>query len=44
MVLEKIASEFQAADSLTKATPRPLFVAHRDVMMGRTALRGSSRP
>mmetsp|Transcript_61225 Transcript_61225/g.126463 ORF Transcript_61225/g.126463 Transcript_61225/m.126463 type:complete len:1000 (-) Transcript_61225:457-3456(-) len=38
MKLEKVASEFQAADSLTKSTPRPLFVAHRDVFMGRTAL------
>jgi len=44
MVLEKVASELQAADSLTKATPRPLFAAHRDVMMGRAALRGSSCP
>eukprot|EP00286_Rhodomonas_abbreviata_P023342 CAMPEP_0181305516 /NCGR_PEP_ID=MMETSP1101-20121128/9776_1 /TAXON_ID=46948 /ORGANISM="Rhodomonas abbreviata, Strain Caron Lab Isolate" /LENGTH=39 /DNA_ID= /DNA_START= /DNA_END= /DNA_ORIENTATION= len=34
MVLKKIASELQAADSLTKSTPRPLFAAHRDVMMG----------
>mmetsp|Transcript_30938 Transcript_30938/g.64147 ORF Transcript_30938/g.64147 Transcript_30938/m.64147 type:complete len:333 (+) Transcript_30938:1777-2775(+) len=34
MKLEKVSSELQAADSLTKATPKPLFAAHRDVMMG----------
>jgi len=39
MVLRKVPSEFQAADSLTKSTPRPLFVTHRDVMMGRDALK-----
>ena len=33
-----LSSELQAADSLTESTPRPLFVAHRDVIMGRTAL------
>jgi len=38
MVCEKIASVDQVADSLTKATPKPLFTAHRDVMMGHTAL------
>jgi len=38
MVCEKIASVDQVADSLTKATPKPLFTAHRDVMMGNAAL------
>jgi len=38
MVCEKIASVDQVADSLTKATPRPLFAAHCDVMLGHSAL------
>jgi len=38
MRLEKISSELQAADSLTKSTPSPLFAAHRDVIMGRITL------
>ena len=38
MKLEKVSSELQAADSLTKSTPQPLFVAHQDVYMERTAL------
>jgi len=37
MILEKVESAKQAADSLTKATPRPLFEDHRDVMLGTTA-------
>mmetsp|Transcript_30285 Transcript_30285/g.62397 ORF Transcript_30285/g.62397 Transcript_30285/m.62397 type:complete len:629 (+) Transcript_30285:1137-3023(+) len=32
--LVKVESARQAADSLTKGTPRPLFEAHRRVMMG----------
>jgi len=38
LVLEKITSADQAADSLTKSTPKPLFVAHRDIMMGHVTL------
>jgi hypothetical protein len=34
MELEKIDTTRQVADSFTKATPRPLFDAHRTVMMG----------
>ncbi len=34
MELEKIDTTKQVADSFTKATPRPLFDAHRLVMMG----------
>mmetsp|Transcript_57331 Transcript_57331/g.117328 ORF Transcript_57331/g.117328 Transcript_57331/m.117328 type:complete len:1978 (-) Transcript_57331:6636-12569(-) len=36
MELEKVESSRQAADSLTKGTPRVLFDMHRDVMLGRT--------
>eukprot|EP00961_Rhodomonas_salina_P032743 441428-Rhodomonas_salina.2 len=35
MVCEKVSSLEQVADSLTKGTPRPAFVMHRDVMLGR---------
>eukprot|EP00961_Rhodomonas_salina_P271921 3674318-Rhodomonas_salina.2 len=34
MVLEKVSSAEQVADSLTKSTPRPAFVQHRDAMIG----------
>lgn len=35
MVLEKVSSAEQVADSLTKSTQRPVFAKHRDVMLGR---------
>eukprot|EP00961_Rhodomonas_salina_P036753 493933-Rhodomonas_salina.1 len=38
LVLEKVASADQVADSLTKSTPKPAFEKHRDAMMG---LKGS---
>eukprot|EP00961_Rhodomonas_salina_P131256 1766408-Rhodomonas_salina.2 len=34
MVLEKVSSAEQVADSLTKSTPRLAFVQHCDAMMG----------
>eukprot|EP00961_Rhodomonas_salina_P088626 1192133-Rhodomonas_salina.1 len=34
MVLEKVSSAEQVADSLTKSTPRPAFVQHSDATMG----------
>jgi len=34
MELEKVESSKQAADSLTKGTPRVLFEDHRNVMLG----------
>eukprot|EP00961_Rhodomonas_salina_P008048 109247-Rhodomonas_salina.1 len=34
MILEKVESAKMAADSLTKATPRPLFKYHRSIIMG----------
>eukprot|EP00961_Rhodomonas_salina_P241235 3259958-Rhodomonas_salina.1 len=34
MVLEKVSSAEQVADSLTKSTLRPAFVQHCDAMMG----------
>eukprot|EP00961_Rhodomonas_salina_P241581 3263600-Rhodomonas_salina.1 len=37
MVLEKVSSAEQVADSLTKSTQRPVFAKHRDVMLGRMA-------
>eukprot|EP00961_Rhodomonas_salina_P189888 2561713-Rhodomonas_salina.1 len=34
MLLLKVSSAEQVADSLTKSTPKPAFVKHRDAMMG----------
>eukprot|EP00961_Rhodomonas_salina_P021688 291690-Rhodomonas_salina.1 len=34
LVLEKVSSAEQVADSLTKSTPRPAFEKHRDAMLG----------
>eukprot|EP00961_Rhodomonas_salina_P201381 2716737-Rhodomonas_salina.1 len=34
MLLLKVSSAEQVADSLTKSTPKPAFVKHRDTMMG----------
>eukprot|EP00961_Rhodomonas_salina_P093125 1253624-Rhodomonas_salina.1 len=38
LVLEKVASADQVADSLTKSTLKPAFEKHHDAMMG---LKGS---
>eukprot|EP00961_Rhodomonas_salina_P278806 3766511-Rhodomonas_salina.1 len=35
VVCEKVSSLERVSDSLTKGTPRPAFVMHRDVMLGR---------
>eukprot|EP00961_Rhodomonas_salina_P242158 3271369-Rhodomonas_salina.1 len=34
LVLEKVSSAYQVADSLTKSTPRPAFEKHRNAMLG----------
>eukprot|EP00961_Rhodomonas_salina_P121065 1629328-Rhodomonas_salina.1 len=39
--LEKVESSKMAADSLTKATPRPLFEYHRNVIMGHPQVAGA---
>eukprot|EP00961_Rhodomonas_salina_P047522 638441-Rhodomonas_salina.1 len=38
MLLLKVSSAEQVADSLTKSTPKPAFVKHRDAMMGISTL------
>jgi len=40
--LEKVESAKMAADSLTKATPRPLFEYHRNVIMGHQQIAGGA--
>eukprot|EP00961_Rhodomonas_salina_P243296 3287693-Rhodomonas_salina.4 len=42
MVLEKVASADQVADSLTKSTPKPAFEKHRASMMGLPSVAGDS--
>eukprot|EP00961_Rhodomonas_salina_P291804 3932341-Rhodomonas_salina.1 len=39
--LEKVESSKMAADSLTKATPRPLFEYHRNIIMGHPQTAGA---
>eukprot|EP00961_Rhodomonas_salina_P026040 351748-Rhodomonas_salina.1 len=34
VVCEKVGTHYQIADSLTKATPKPTFVKHRNAMFG----------
>ena len=41
MVLEKVATQHQTADALTKAVPRPALEQHRDTIMG---VRGVVKP
>eukprot|EP00961_Rhodomonas_salina_P123239 1660088-Rhodomonas_salina.2 len=42
MVLEKVASADQVADSLTKSMPKPAFEKHRASMMGLLSVAGDS--
>eukprot|EP00961_Rhodomonas_salina_P231480 3126730-Rhodomonas_salina.1 len=37
MILQKVGTGEQVADVFTKALPKPAFIRHRDIMLGKCA-------
>eukprot|EP00961_Rhodomonas_salina_P233170 3150977-Rhodomonas_salina.1 len=36
MILQKVRTDEQVADAFTKALPKPEFIWHRDIMLGKS--------
>eukprot|EP00961_Rhodomonas_salina_P145680 1961001-Rhodomonas_salina.1 len=37
MILQKVGTDEQVADAFTKALPKPAFIRHSDIMLGKSA-------